>query len=296
MKDIVERRNHFFNVPQSEVINRLHTIDSRKKRCVEEREYSDGGTLFSENRDFSLDVDNILEFQWVPSTKQLFVAIREAYYTDHKETVYIRISSYARRCEKSSIKELRVQLNKDLASLRMIRLPIGGANNPVPLFVRAYLDQGYIVVQMSSYLVNELKKNRGVMQIPCIYFEISTKKYRYATDMLYYISLMRFLNYKQLNRRDHITVRSLLEVTALPSLEEARNSANGSIRERIYKPFFSNLHALDMELEYELIDSAGFPISEEEAMKLDFYDFQRICVHFRWVHESELWTSPVLAQ
>lgn len=292
MNELDNRKRHFFDVPQSQIINKLYELDSRKERCVEDREYSNGGTLFSEKSDFSLDVDDIAAFQWIPSTKQLFVAVREAFYKDHKETIYIRISSYASRCGKNSIKELRARLTKDLASLRMIRITLGGANNPVPLVLKAYLDHGYIVVQLSPHLVKELSTKRGVMQIPYTYFEISTKKYRYATDMLYYISLMRFLNYDQLNRRDHIAVGSLLEVTALPSLEEARSSSNGSIRERIFKPFLTNLHALDGELEFEFIDSAGFPVSEEDVMKMDFYDFTRTCIHFKWIHESEFWVKP----
>ena len=241
--------------------------------------------LRSEKSDFVLNVTDST-FQWIPSTRRLFALIREDYYRNHSPEIRIPVSSYAELCQRKSIKEFRSQLRKDLDALLQLRLPLESATYS-PLFLKAELQGGYIVVKFSAAFEKNLRTKKGAIQLPYLYFEISDKRFHHASDMLYYISLMRFLNNKKENVRDHISIGKLLEITALPSLEEVQQTKNGSIRERIVQPFFSNLHALDSELSFVLVHN-GFPISEAEALKLDFYEFKKVCIHFSWVHESEL--------
>lgn len=285
-----KRKQNFFNISQSRVINQLLLeIDTRKTRCIVQAEFSNAGTIHSEKSDFSLDIEDITVFRWTPAEKKLLIAVLEDFYINHSAEIHIRISSFAERCGKKSIKEFRTQLKMSLNSLKMVEIPIGGERHPVPLVAESKLDHGYIVITLSSYFLKELKGNPGAVQVPCAFFEINTKQYRYASDILYYVSLMRFLNYNKEQRRDHITISKILDITALPTLAEARNSKNGSIRERIYQPFFSNLDSLGQELSYELINVAGFPVSVSDAIRMDFYDFQKICIHFKWIHETEFW-------
>lgn len=281
------RISHFLDIPQNMTINRLYELDSRRTRSVEANPYCSQVLLHSEKSNFKLEIADISKFQWVPSTRRLLAAIREDYYHNHSDEVRIPVASYAERCNRKSVKELRCQLKKDLGSLMQIALPIKGSQS-APLFLKAELQSSYIVVKLSPSFVKALAEKKGAMQLPYLYFEISDKKFRYASDMLYYISLMRFVNNDKPTVRDHITIGKLLEVTALPSVEEVRQTKNGSIRERIMQPFFNNLHALSSELTYDLVAPNGFPISEADAQKLDFYDFKKVCIHFTWIHESEL--------
>ena len=279
-----DRISHFLDIPQNEIINKLYELDSRRTRSVDMNPYS--CKLRSEKSDFVLSVTDASTFQWVPSTRRLFALIREDYYRNHSPEIRIPVSSYAELCQRKSIKEFRSQLRKDLDALLQLRLPLESATYS-PLFLKAGLQGGYIVVKFSEAFEKSLRSKKGAIQLPYLYFEISDKQFRHASDMLYYISLMRFLNNKRENVRDHISIGKLLEITALPSLEEVQQTKNGSIRERIVQPFFNNLHALDSELSFVLVHN-GFPISEAEAQKLDFYEFKKICIHFSWVHESEL--------
>lgn len=279
-----DRISHFLDIPQNEIINKLYELDSRRSRSVDVNPYS--CKLRSEKSDFVLDVTDASTFQWVPSTRRLLVLLREDYYRNHSSEVRIPVSSYVDLCQRKSMKEFRSQLKKDLDALLQLRLPLESATYS-PLFLKAGLQGGYIVVKFSAAFEKSLRSKKGAIQLPYLYFEISDKQFRHASDLLYYISLMRFLNNKKPNVRDHISIGKLLEVTALPSLEEVQQTKNGSIRERIVQPFFNNLHALDSELSFVLVHN-GFQISEEEAQKLDFYEFKKVCIHFSWVHESEL--------
>mgnify|MGYP004514648625 FL=1 len=279
-----DRISHFLDIPQNEIINKLYELDSRRTRSVDMNPYS--CKLRSEKSDFVLSVTDASTFQWVPSTRRLFALIREDYYRNHSPEIRIPVSSYAELCQRKSIKEFRSQLRKDLEALLQIKLPLESTTYS-PLLLKAGLQGGYIVVVLSSSFVKVLNKRKGAIQLPYLYFEISDKQFRHASDLLYYITLMRFLNNKKENVRDHISIGKLLEVTALPSLEEVQQTKNGSIRERIVQPFFNNLHALDSELSFVLVHN-GFQISEGEAQKLDFYEFKKVCIHFSWVHESEL--------
>lgn len=279
-----DRISHFLDIPQNEIINKLYELDSRRIRSVDANPYS--CKLRSEKSDFVLSVTDASTFQWVPSTRRLLVLLREDYYRNHSPEVRIPVSSYVDLCQRKSMKELRSQLKKDLEALLQIKLPLESTTYS-PLLLKAGLQGGYIEVVLSSSFVKVLNKKKGAIQLPYLYFEISDKQFRHASDLLYYISLMRFLNNKKPNVRDHISIGKLLEVTALPSLEEVQQTKNGSIRERIVQPFFNNLHALDSELSFVLVHN-GFQISEDEAQKLDFYEFKKVCIHFSWVHESEL--------
>ena len=279
-----DRISHFLDIPQNEIINKLYELDSRRTRSMDMNPYS--CKLRSEKSDFVLNVTDASTFQWVPSTRRLLVLLREDYYRNHSPEVRIPVSSYVDLCQRKSMKEFRSQLKKDLEALLQIKLPLESTTYS-PLLLKAGLQGGYIVVVLSSSFVKVLNKKKGVIQLPYLYFEISDKQFRHASDLLYYITLMRFLNNKKENVRDHISIGKLLEVTALPSLEEVQQTKNGSIRERIVQPFFNNLHALDSELSFVLVHN-GFQISEDEAQKLDFYEFKKICIHFSWVHESEL--------
>lgn len=283
-----ERVAYTTPIPQSGAINSLHWMTTLKDRSIEKKKFSDVAILRSEKDDTELVIEDFEHFQWVSSTKKLFAAIRQDFYIRHCQDIRIPITNYAELCQKHCIKELRSQLRLDLGSLLQLKAPIGGSKIPEPLFLEAGLERGYIYVRLAPLFMKEMNQMRGPIQLPFLFFELNTRKYRYAADMLYYIAVMRFLNNANGKRRDHITVASLLEVTALPTLEEVHKTGNKSKRERIYDPFFENLHALESELTFELVNALGFPITEEEAKRLNYYDFQKVCIHFCWVHEKEL--------
>jgi hypothetical protein len=124
------------------------------------------------------------------------------------------------------------------------------------------------------------------MQLPRLYFTLDRKRYQAAPALLYYISLMRHISNKSGLHKDVLRIESLLAVTVLPTVEQVRDTRNGSIRERIVDRFFRELHALDSELKFKYTRN-GKPISEASVKRLRYEDFIDICVHVTWLHEEQ---------
>lgn len=238
-----------------------------------------------------MPAEAVCDFQFVGSTQRLLVALLEEIGKHSRQEVKITVDSFMQRCNLSNRCEARKQLKIDLQCLAAIRFNLETKKKQVirdcRLFEAAELrTNGIIHVKFSDNVIGEWKDTLGLMQLPCLYYQLNRRKYQAAPALLYYISLMRHISNKTNLHKDVLRIESLLAVTVLPTVEVVRQTKNGSIRERIIDRFFRELHALDSELKFRYTRN-GKPISEAAVKRLRYEDFIDVCVHFQWVHENQ---------
>ena len=180
----------------------------------------------------------------------------------------------------------------DLQSLTALRMDLtnkkGELLRECAMFECAELrSNGLIYARLSEEALLRWKETLGLMKLPRLYFTLNRKQYQAAPAMLYYIALMRHISNKSGRHKDILRIESLLAVTSLPTVEEVRQTKNGSIKERIVDRFFRELHALDSELKFHF-QRNGKAISEKAVRKLRFEDLLDVCVCIEWVHEDQL--------
>lgn len=289
----MEEEMYFTDVAQIKTINELLRVDTRRD-CVEDTDLV-GLQQKVICGDFSIAIempaDTECDFRFVGSTQRLLVVLLEEIGKHSRQEVKITVDSFIQRCNLSNRCEARKQLKIDLQCLAAIRFNLETKKKQVirdcRLLENAELRMnGIIYAKFSNEVITEWKDTLGLMQLPCLYFQLNRRKYQAAPTLLYYISLMRHISNKTILHKDILRIESLLAVTVLPTVEEVRQTKNGCIRERIVDRFFRELHALDSELKFKYTRN-GKPISEAAVKKLRYEDFIDVCVHFQWVHETQ---------
>lgn len=283
----------FVDVAQFKALNDVLKIDSRRDVVKDIDVF--GKRKIVKHDDFTLKAempkDSIYKFRFVPSTHRLLVAIQEELGKHGRQEIRLTVDSYMQRCGLANRGETRKQLKVDLQCLAAIRFDLttrkGAVIKDCRLCEIAELrTNGIIYVKLSDAVIAHWKDNLGLMQMPRLYFTLDRKRYQAAPMLLYYISLMRHISNKTGLHKDVLRIESLLAVTILPTVEQVRETRNGSIKERIVERFFRELHALDSEMKFQYTRNAK-PISETAVKRLRYEDFTDVCVHVTWLHEDQ---------
>lgn len=283
----------FTDIAQFKALNDILKIDTRRDVVKDIDVF--GKRKIVKHDDFTLRAEipknSLHEFRFVASTQRLLVVMQEELGKHSRQEVRFTVDSYMERCGLSNRGEARKQLKIDLQSLAAIRFDLttrkGAVIKDCRLCEIAELrTNGIIYVKLSDAVIAHWKDNLGLMQIPRLYFRLNRKRYQAAPMLLYYISLMRHISNKTGLHKDVLRIESLLAVTTFPTIEQVRESKNGSIRERIVERFFRELHALDSEIKFRYTRN-GKSISEAAVKRLRYEDFIDVCIHVIWLHEEE---------
>lgn len=280
---------HFTEVAQFRELNKLLRLDSHTYELKDLDLF--GARQQFGNDEFSVIVEHQGEFRFKPSTHRLLVALMEELGKHSRQEIRLTVDSFMERCGLVNRSETRKQLKIDLQSLTAIRLDLtskkGELMRECPIFECAELrSNGLIYARLSEEALSRWKETLGLMQLPRLYFTLDRKRFQSAPALLYYIALMRHISNKSGRHKDTLRIESLLTVTTLPTVEQVRQTKNGSIKERIVDRFFRELHALDSELKFRF-QRNGKPISEKAVRGLRFEDLLDVSVLMEWVHEDQ---------
>lgn len=281
---------YFTDVAQFRELNRLLRLDSRKDEIKDLDLFGSRRQLG--NDEFSVIVEGPPEFRFIASTHRLLVVLMEELGKHSRQEIKLTVDTFMERCGLVNRSETRKQLKIDLQSLTALRLDLttkkGELLRECAIFERAELQSnGLIYARLTVEALSRWKETLGLMKLPRLYFTLDRKRFQAAPAMLYYIALMRHISNKSGRHKDTLRIESLLAVTPLPTVEEVRQTKNGSIKERIVDRFFRELHALDTELKFHF-QRNGKSISEKAVRGLRFEDLLDVCVCMEWVHEDQL--------
>ncbi len=283
---------YFIDIAQFKTLNDILKIDTHRDAVKDVDVLGCRKTIKHEDCTINAEmpVNSPYEFRFVASTQRLLVAIQEELGKHSRQEIRFTVDSYMQRCGLANRGEIRKQLKVDLQCLAAIRFDLttkkGSVIKDCRLCEIAELrTNGLIYVKLSDAVISHWKDTLGLMQMPRLYFTLDRKRHQAAPALLYYVSLMRHISNKSGLHKDVLRIESLLAVTTLPTIEQVRETKNGSIRERIVERFFRELHALDSEMKFRYTRN-GKPISEAAIKRLRYEDFIDICVHITWVHEE----------
>lgn len=281
---------YFTDVAQFRELNRLLRLDSHKDEIKDLDIF--GARRRLGNDEFSVIAACQGEFRFTASTHRLLVVLMEELGKHSRQEIRLTVDTFMERCGLANRSETRKQLKIDLQSLTALRMDLSNKKGELlrecTIFVCAELrSNGLIYARLSEEALLRWKETLGLMKLPRLYFTLNRKQYQAAPAMLYYIALMRHISNKSGRHKDTLRIESLLAVTTLPTVEEVRQTKNGSIKERIVDRFFRELHALDSELKFHF-QRNGKSISEKAVRKLRFEDLLDVCVCIEWVHEDQL--------
>ena len=281
---------YFTDVAQFRELNRLLRLDSHKDEIKDLDIF--GARKRLGNDEFSVIAACHGEFRFTASTHRLLVVLMEELGKHSRQEIKLTVDTFMERCGLANRSETRKQLKIDLQSLIALRMNLttkkGELLRECTIFECAELrSNGLIYARLSEEALLRWKETLGLMKLPRLYFTLNRKQYQAAPAMLYYIALMRHISNKSGRHKDTLRIESLLAVTSLPTVEEVRQTKNGSIKERIVDRFFRELHALDSELKFHF-QRNGKSISEKAVRKLRFEDLLDVCVCIEWVHEDQL--------
>ena len=281
---------YFTDVAQFRELNRLLRLDSHKDEIKDLDIF--GARKRLGNDEFSVIAACHGEFRFTASTHRLLVVLMEELGKHSRQEIKLTVDTFMERCGLANRSETRKQLKIDLQSLTALRMDLttkkGELLRECAIFDCAELrSNGLIYARLSEEALLRWKETLGLMKLPRLYFTLNRKQYQAAPAMLYYIALMRHISNKSGRHKDTLRIESLLAVTSLPTVEEVRQTKNGSIKERIVDRFFRELHALDSELKFHF-QRNGKSVSEKAVRKLRFEDLLDVCVCIEWVHEDQL--------
>lgn len=219
------------------------------------------------------------DFAFSGTTHRLLVYIRELHTLRGTDRIDFSVKDYMLRCDLKDRKQARKQLERDLFSLLAI---VYSSNSGRSAILDAYeLHHGRAYIQLNQGFTAETSKQDYIL-LPKVYFTLDRQKYNYAPGLLYYMTMLRYLNSKKSNK-NRISIRSLLAYGKFPTIEAVRATKNNSIKGRIVEPFFRNLNALSGVARFTFYNEYGDKLTQAEVQKLNYDDMVRIIVHIDWL-------------
>ena len=192
------------------------------------------------NYDGKLTID---DFAFSGTTHRLFMYIRELYALRITQTIDFSIKEYMRRCNLQDRKQARKQIEKDLFALSSVSYEDGST------IIESFdMPNGRVSVQLSADFMADMSRENYIL-LPTEYYTIDRHQFSYAPNLLYYLLLLKYYNCKKTNR-NRVSIKSLLEYSKFPTIQEVRQTKNNSIKDRIVVPFFRNLNALKKVARY----------------------------------------------
>lgn len=228
-----------------------------------------------------------------PTKKILDIATIMFSNNGHNPSIRFSLDDYMKLCGLTDKKEARKQVNSALEVLFDVIISYDDSKNKKKSHnyrdMRLVDDKGIkngIVYIHLAYGFSEMLSDCPVMPYPLAILHTSKgTQHRNA----YYIA-RKMAEHKNMNvskkNENTISVRALLDVAPyIPTEKEVRNSGYRSLRERIIKPFISDLeeacNSLGMSSEgYELHYAGGAEIPEEKLIDLDYETFMDAYVRF----------------
>lgn len=277
----------YVKVSQFKELNLLQQIDTRRDEINITKSFMSERQSITHN-DFTVNIHpeklNGKRFQHTTSTKRLLAFIQAEFTSSRNDEIIFSIRDFANICNRTGIADLSKQIRVDLMMLDAISFDIQVKNGAVHtgLFESYSVHYGIITIKLAAELFDVWKKRMGAMNLPLAYFSISAREHFFASDFLYYISWMRFLENKNKKHENILSIKSMLAVSLLPSLEQVRKTSNRSIKERIYKRFFGAIRAMATVV-VATFYRGDKQMTEKEIMQLPYYEFVKITIHFEWI-------------
>lgn len=123
----------------------------------------------------------------------------------------------------------------------------------------------------------DVMRSYKVMPYPQQLLTIKTNRFPCAYPFLRKILEFSNMNVGKANA-DRISVKTLLEVSGLPTYEEVMKG-NKNVQSRIIDPFEKNLDALEDTLSWEYCHSKGAPLTQEELDNMNYKIFESLLIH-----------------
>ena len=281
--------NNMVKIYQSNKVNLLMQLDTTRN----ERQTDEFGTPYylvgkgdNEAKIYVLPPTNyngklkLEDFAFTVTTHRLFMYVRELYALRTTDCVDFSIKDFANRCGLLDKDRARKQIERDLFALSAVSYEDSGT--VIDSFEMRY---GRVCVQLSKDFTDNMSKQNYIL-LPLEYYSIDRRQFGYAPSMLYYLLLLKYYNSKKTNK-NRITIKSLLEYSKFPTIEEVRSTNNYSIKGRIVVPFFCNLNALKGVARYTYYSERGDKLTPDEVRALPYEDMIRVVIHIEWLYDKK---------
>lgn len=282
--------NKTVKILQSNVVNLLMQFDTNYYQQVEvtrrgmfEKEYyvgNDNSLVIRLEHPANYDGKlKLADFNFSVTTHRLLMYIRELFTLRNDAKIDFSIKDYMNRCMLKDRKYTKKQLERDLYALSAVRF---FADYDDSYILESFsVHHGRVYLELFYKFVEEIQSHNNYILLPLDYYKINIQRFHAAPTLLYFMLIHSCVNKKKSNH-NRLRISSLLKRGQFPTVEVARQTANNSIKGRIFDPFFQNLNALKGMVSFKYFNEYNEEVREEEVRKLQYDDLIRIVVQFKF--------------
>ncbi len=168
-------------------------------------------------------------------------------------------------------------IEKDLFNLFCIRAEFQGQE--LFLLEDIGIGRGKFVVILHESFTSYMMAKKGIVLLPCQYFEIAINRSCEAPGWLYFLVCQSLINSRHTNK-NRISVNSLLVRSSLMGINEIRQTSNCSVKERVITPLTKNLQAISESVEMKYFSKSGKELNERQLLNMGYDELIKVIIHF----------------